>query len=257
MTIYDFSSLSKKVALVTGAGRGIGKSIALGFAGAGCDVAAVSRTSSEIEETCTAVRELGANGLPLICDVSNVEQVRQTVERVLTEFGRIDILVNNAGISPFVSPIEAIKEHGWNKILQTNLNSVFFFTQEVGRHMISRKQGKVINMTSLGGVVGLPGQAAYCVSKAGVIMLTKMFALEWGKYGICVNALGPGIVETRLTEKFLQDQEIVQDRLSRIPLNRFAVPDEMVGAALFLASDLSSYLTGQTIFIDGGRLAGV
>ncbi|MBW2345511.1 MAG: SDR family oxidoreductase [Deltaproteobacteria bacterium] len=250
-------SLSNKVALITGAGRGIGKSIALGFAAAGANVVAISRTISEIEQTCEAVKACNVKGLPLVCDVGNAIEVRETVKRALVEFGQIDVLVNNAGISPFVVPIENIREDGWNRVINVNLNSVFLFTQEVGRQMIVRQKGKVINMTSIGGVVGLQGQAAYCVSKAGIIMLTKMFALEWGKYQINVNALGPGIVETQLTEKFRQDRDIVQDRLKRIPLNRFAAPDEMVGAALFLASDLSNYMTGQTIFIDGGRLTGV
>lgn len=250
-------SLSNNVAIVTGAGRGIGKSIALGFAEAGVNVIAISRTSSEIEQTCEAVQAFGVKGLPLTCDVGNALEVEETVKRALAEFGQIDILVNNAGISPFVVPIEDIREDGWNKVIHTNLNSMFFFTQQVGRQMIERRKGKVINMTSIGGVVGLPGQAAYCVSKAGIIMLTKMFALEWGKYNINVNALGPGMVETRLNEQLRQDKNIVQEVLKKIPLNRFAAADEMVGAALFLASELSSYMTGQTIFIDGGRLAGV
>jgi NAD(P)-dependent dehydrogenase (short-subunit alcohol dehydrogenase family) len=247
-------SLSDRVALITGAGRGIGKSIALGFAEAGCHVIAVSRTRPEIEATCEAARALGVRGLPLSCDVSVPVQVKDTVKRALSEFDRIDILVNNAGISPFVAPIEDIREEGWNKVIHTNLNSVFFFTQEVGRQMIERRKGKVINLTSTGGVAAIAGQAAYCVSKAGIIMLTKMFALEWGKYDIQVNALGPGMVETSLTQKMLKEEDAVQDRLRRIPLNRFAAAEEMVGAALFLASDLSNYMTGQTLFVDGGRL---
>jgi gluconate 5-dehydrogenase/2-deoxy-D-gluconate 3-dehydrogenase len=249
-------SLSNKVALITGAGRGIGKSIALAFAEAGANVVAVSRTLPEIEETCREIKGHGVKGVPLVCDVSKVNDIKKTIVKAVAEFGQIDILVNNAGTSPFVVPIEEIREDGWNRIIDTNLKGVFFFTQEVGKDMIERQQGKVINMTSIGGVVGFPGQAVYCVSKAGIIMMTKMFALEWGKYNINVNALGPGMVETRLTEKLRQNENYTKDRLKRIPLNRFAKPEEMVGAALFLASDLSNYMTGQTIFIDGGRLTG-
>jgi NAD(P)-dependent dehydrogenase (short-subunit alcohol dehydrogenase family) len=249
-------SLSNKVALITGAGRGIGKSIALAFAEAGANVVVISRTLSELEETCKKIESFGAKGIALVCDVSRVIDIRKTIMTALAEFGGIDILVNNAGISPFVVPIEEIREDGWDKVIDTNLKGIFFFTQEVGKHMIKRRQGKVINIASIGGVVGFPGQTPYCVSKAGIIMLTKMFALEWGKYNINVNALAPGMVETRLTEKLRQNEDYTKDRLKRIPLNRFAKPDEMVGAALFLASDLSNYMTGQTIFIDGGRLIG-
>jgi len=248
--------LTDKVALVTGAGRGIGKSIALGFAEAGANVAVISRTLSEIEETCKEIESFGAKGIGLVCDVSKVTDIRKMVMMVLAKFDKIDILVNNAGISPFVVPIEEVREDGWDKVINTNLKGIFFLTQEVGKHMIKRRQGKVINIASIGGIVGFPGQAPYCISKAGIIMLTKMFALEWGKYNINVNALAPGMVETRLTEKLRQDENYTKDRLKRIPLNRFAKPEEMVGAALFLASDFSNYMTGQTIFIDGGRLIG-
>ncbi len=192
--------------------------------------------------------------MPVITDVSKVDQVKNLVKKSLKEFGKIDILVNNAGISSFFVPIEDLREDGWDKIIDNNLKSVFLCTQEIGKEMIKQRRGKIINMTSIGGVVGFPGQAAYCVSKAGIIMLTKMFALEWGKYNINVNAIGPGMVETQLTEKYRKNEELVTERLKRTPLGRFAKPWDLVGGALFLASDLSDYMTGQTIFIDGGRL---
>lgn len=249
-------SLSNKVALVTGAGRGIGKSIALGLAKAGADVVLTSRTLSEVEITADEIKKIGRKALPIVCDVGKSTDVRRLAQTAMDEFGQVDILVNNAGISPFVVPIEDLRENGWDKIIDINLKGVFICSQEIGRDMIRRHSGKIINLTSIGGVVGLPGQAAYCVSKAGIIMLTKMFAMEWGKYNINVNGIGPGMVETKLTEKYLDNQELVRNRMESTPLRRFAKPIDIVGGALFLASDLSDYITGQIIFIDGGRLVG-
>ncbi|MCK9363616.1 MAG: glucose 1-dehydrogenase [Syntrophales bacterium] len=247
-------SLSNKIAMVTGAGRGIGKSIALGFAEAGADVVLTSRTLSEIETTADEIKKIGRKALPIVCDVGKSTEVKNLARAAIDEFGQVDILVNNAGISPFVVPIEDLGENGWDKILNINLKGVFLCSQEIGRDMIKRHSGKIINMTSIGGVVGFPGQVAYCVSKAGIIMLTKMFAKEWGKYNINVNGIGPGMVETKLTEKYRDNQELVKNRIESTPLRRFAKPMDIVGGALFLASDLSDYMTGQTIFIDGGRL---
>lgn len=247
-------SLTDKIALVTGGGRGIGKAIAIALAEAGADVAITSRTMSQLEETSQEIIKAGRKGFPIEADVGKSDQVRGLVQKAIKEFGKIDILVNNAGISPYIIPIESIREDGWDKVINTNLKGVFICTQEVGKDMIKRKQGKIINITSFGGVVGFPGQAAYSVSKAGVIMLTKMFALEWGKYNINVNALGPGLIETQLTEKLRQSPELLADRLKRTPLGRLGKPWDLAGGVLFLASNLSDYMTGQTIFIDGGRL---
>jgi NAD(P)-dependent dehydrogenase (short-subunit alcohol dehydrogenase family) len=247
-------SLVGRVALITGGGRGIGKAIAVAFAQAGADIVVTSRTLSQLEETSEKILKIGRRALPVITDVSKSDQVKNLIEKLLKEFGRIDILVNNAGISPFTVPIEDLREDGWDKIINTNLKGIFLCTQTAGREMIKQKQGRIINMTSIGGIVGFPGQAAYCVSKAGIIMLTKMFALEWGKYNINVNAIGPGMVETELTEKYLENKDLVAERLKRTPLGRFSKPWDIVGGALFLASNLSDYMTGQTLFIDGGRL---
>lgn len=249
-------SLSNKVAVVTGAGRGIGKSIAIGLAKAGADVVLTSRTLSEIEITADEIKKSGRKALPIACDVGKSTDVRRLAQAAIGEFGQVDILVNNAGISPFVVPIEDLRESGWDKIIDINLKGVFMCSQEIGRDMIKRHSGKIINLTSIGGVIGFPGQAAYCVSKAGIIMLTKMFALEWGKYNINVNGIGPGMVETKLTETYLDNKELAKNRMESTPLRRFAKPIDIVGGALFLASDLSDYITGQIIFIDGGRLAG-
>ena len=247
-------SLAGRVALITGGGRGIGKAIAIAFAQSGADIVLTSRTLSQLEETSGEILKIGRKALPVITDVSKSDQVKTLIEKLLKEFGRIDILVNNAGISPFTVPIEDLREDGWDKIINTNLKGIFLCTQTAGREMIKQKQGKIINMTSIGGVVGFPGQAAYCVSKAGIIMVTKMFALEWGKYNINVNAIGPGMVETQLTKKYLENKDLVTERLKRTPLGRFSQPWDIVGGALFLASSLSNYMTGQTLFIDGGRL---
>jgi NAD(P)-dependent dehydrogenase (short-subunit alcohol dehydrogenase family) len=247
-------SLKGKVAVVTGAGRGIGKSISLGFARAGASVVTASRTMAEIRETCAEIKSLGAEGYPVTCDIGKSGDIENLVREALGVFSQIDILVNNAGLSPIVIAAENLRDDGWNKVINTNLTGTFMCTREVGKHMIARKTGKIINITSVLGVIASAGQIAYCVSKAGLIMLTRMFAVEWAKYNISVNALGPGMVETRLTEALRKNEKLVQDRISRTPIGRFAKPEDMVGAAIFLASDLSAYMTGQTLFIDGGRL---
>jgi NAD(P)-dependent dehydrogenase (short-subunit alcohol dehydrogenase family) len=173
----------------------------------------------------------------------------------MDEFGRIDVLVNNSGISPIWKRAEDTDRDAWDRIIATNLTGTFLCSQAVGRVMIQQRSGRIINMTSVGGEVALPRLVAYCASKSGIIMLTKVLAAEWAGHNILVNAIGPAFVETDFTAGLRENERIYSDLKSKNLLQRFARPDEVVGAAIFLASDESSYITGQTIFIDGGWLA--
>lgn len=247
--------LGGKVSLVTGASRGIGRAIALGLADAGSDVVVSSRTLPALEEVAAIIRGKGRRSLAVAADVTKQEQVERMVESALGEFGRIDILVNNAGISPVLVRAEEMTRPQWDEIIETNLTGCFLCAQAVGRVMIKQKRGKIINVTSILGTVANIRLLAYCASKAGVTALTRVLALEWAQHNVRVNAIGPGWVETDLTKGMRESQVIRSDLLGKIPVGRFATPEEMVGAAIFLASDESDYMTGETLFIDGGCLA--
>lgn len=247
--------LSDKVSVVTGASRGIGRAIALGLAEAGSDVVVSSRTLSALEEVATAIRGVGRKSLAIASDVTCQEDVGRMVDSTLREFGRIDILVNNAGISPVLARAEELTKAQWDEIIETNLTGCFLCAQAVGRAMIKQKRGKIINMTSILARVANLRLAAYAASKAGVMALTKVLAVEWARHNVQVNAIGPGWVETDLTKGMRGSRVIYGDLLGKIPMGRFATPQEMVGAAIFLASDESNYITGETVFVDGGCLA--
>lgn len=247
--------LVNKVAIVTGAGRGIGKAIALALAKEGADLVVVSRTPSEFMETAKEVEVLGRQALTLKVDVSKKEDVDSMVNLTMQKFGKIDVLVNNAGAS-MVRPSEELSEEDWDKTIAVNLKGVFLCSQAVGRIMIKQKMGKIINISSMAGKIGLPMRAAYCAAKAGVIALTKVLAVEWAKYSININAIAPSIVKTSiiadLIRRGLANEE---DLIRRTPMRRLATPEEVADLAVFLVSDASKYITGQTIFIDGGWLA--
>ena len=201
--------------------------------------------------------ELGRKGkkaVALRLDVTSVDSVNQVVAQVVKQFGRIDILVNNAGISPIWKRAEDTDKEAWDQIIATNLTGAFLCAQAVGKEMIKQKSGKIINMTSVGGKVALPRLVAYCASKAGIISLTQVLAAEWAQHNILVNAIGPSYVETEFTAGLRGNQRIYDDLKNKNLLKRFAQPEEVVGAAIFLASDESNYITGQTIFVDGGWL---
>jgi NAD(P)-dependent dehydrogenase (short-subunit alcohol dehydrogenase family) len=244
-------SLEGKVALVTGAGRGIGKALALGLAQDGADLVCLSRTESEVAATAAACRELGRRAMAVTADITRKEQVEAAVAAALDQMGRIDILVNNAGMN-IRTPALDLPEKDWDTVVDTNLKGPFLVAQTVGQHMCRAGGGRIINIASVGGGVALRTGVAYGSSKAGLIHMTRVLALEWAKFGVTVNAIGPWYFKTSLTEKVLADPQYLAEILARTPLKRVGELEELVGPVVFLASDASSYVTGQCLYVDGG-----
>jgi len=251
----DLFPLGGKTAIVTGASRGIGEAIAKGYAKAGADLVLVSRNRTALEQVAGEVRGLGRKALVVAADIGVPEEIERAVDEASRLFSQIDILVNNAGISPVLKRADQLTLGEWNEILRVNLTGTFLFCQAVGKLMIRQGRGKIINMVSVGGVVGFPRQAGYCAAKGGILQLTKVLALDWARFNIQVNAIGPSYFETDLTQGMRESKVISENLLRRTPMGRFGKPEEVVGAALYLASDGSSYVTGQTLFVDGGWLA--
>ena len=252
---YPQFTLSGQVALVTGAARGLGRAISLALAHAGADLALGLRDVEADSGSVSEIRKMGRKALPLQMDMRRMEQIFSAVEETAREFGRIDILVNNAGIAP-ENPAESVREEDFDATLDVNLKGTFFASQAVGRLMIQQKSGKIINMSSQAGFVALPTESIYCMTKAGIAHLTKCLAVEWGKYGITVNAVAPTFIRTPGTEGALSDVAFRADTLERIAaLHRIGEPMEVAGAVVFLASPAASLITGETILIDGGWTA--
>ena len=264
-------SLERKVAIVTGAGRGIGRAISLTLAEAGADIVAVARTVQQIEETAEQVRQAGRKCLAIPTDVTRAEQVEQMVERTVSELGKVDIFVNNAGrfiMKPLVpmpdlkSPLSEIipnfdtptSEEEWHLLMDTNVTGAFMCIKAVGTHMIRQKKGKIIIITSMDVAKAFAYHAAYSATKGALTVLARALALEWARYNININAIGPGNIRTELSE-FGYANEILRERMMRdTPLRRFLQPREVGLVAVFLASEASDYITGQTIYLDGGIL---
>ena len=249
----DEFSLKGKVALVTGGSRGIGKAIAIGLANAGADVALASRKLPDLEEVAKEIKGTGRKSLAVAAHVGKLEEINNLVSKVKGEFGRIDILVNNAGTNPTMAAAIDIEERAWDSIMNLNLKGLFFLSQAVARVMKEQGGGKIINVASVAGITPdiLP---VYSISKAGVIMATKVMAQQWAQYNIRVNAIAPGLTRTRFSEALWSNPAIEQAVMDRTPLRRVAEPDEMVGAVIFLASDASSYVTGHILVVDGGAV---
>lgn len=243
--------LHNKVALVTGAGRGIGRALAIGLAEAGADLVLCSRTEEDLVKVADEIKSIGQKALAIPTDVTNREEVQATIKKAAKEFGKIDILVNNAGMN-IRTPAIDVTDDEWSKIMDTNLKSAFMFSQEIAPLMKEEGFGRIINISSVAGERALRTGVVYAATKAGMIQMTKVTALEWGKYGINVNSVGPWYFRTPLTEKLLSDEAYLNDILSRTPLNRVGELQELVGPVVFLASDAGNYVTGQTLFVDGG-----
>jgi NAD(P)-dependent dehydrogenase (short-subunit alcohol dehydrogenase family) len=250
----DLFSLKGKVAIVTGAGRGLGQAMAIAMAEAGSDVAAADIIS--VDDTVNRIKKAGRKARAYKVDVGSKDSVDQLAAQVTKEFGRIDILVNNAGILR-TGIAEDLSLDDWNAVLKVNLTGPFLCAQAVGRQMIAQKEGRIINISSVAGLLGSPTSAAYCASKAGVLLLTKTLALEWAKYNVLVNAICPGIFATDMTNAMIDDPQWQQVIKMRVPLGRYAKPEELGGAVVFLASQAAGYITGSAFVIDGGWTAGL
>ena len=244
-------NLTGKIAIVTGAGQGIGKAIGLRLANAGADVAILDLNLSSAEEVTKEIEKIGQRAIPIQADVSKSSDVNAAVDNVLSEFGRVDILVNNAGIAGRTLPLTDLEESDWNAVLGVNLTGVFLCCKAVIRKMIEKDYGRIVNVASIAGKEGNPTMIPYSVSKAGVICLTKALAKEVTDYNIRVNAVSPAVIETPIMDGMAQTT--IDYMVSKIPLGRIGKPEEVAAVVNFLASDEVSFVTGQCYDVSGGR----
>ena len=254
MSIERFS-LAGKVALVTGASRGIGRGIALGFAEAGADVAVAARSADDIETLAKEIDALGRKAVAVTADVTKRDDIETMIERTVEELGGLDVLVNNAGGTRFMSPVVGLRPDGWTKAIALNLDSVFHATQLAAQKMVERGGGSIIQISSVAGIEGAEGLSYYSAAKGGVRLFTQAVAKELAQSGVRVNSIAPGWIATALNELVRADEGAHEFAVSMIPMGRFGEVDEIVGAAIFLASDAASFVTGTTIVVDGGQTA--
>ena len=246
--------LSSKIAVVIGGTSGIGRTLALGLAQAGADVVATGRREELVRAVAEEIRATGRKSLVVAADVSNRASIEAFHSGVLAEFGQVDILVNCAGITKRTPSVD-VSESEWNGVMETNLTGTVRACQIFGRKMIERKYGRIVNVASVASGRGFFEVAAYAASKAGVVSLTKTLAVEWAKYGVCVNALAPGVFRTDINKALLDGTPRGEEFLIRTPMHRFGKLEELVGATVFLASDSASFVTGHVLVVDGGFLA--
>ena len=258
--ILDRMRLDGKVALVTGGSQGLGLGAAQALAEAGADVAIAARSEDRLAEAAARIEARGRRALPVPVDLSDVRAAMATVDRTVATLGRLDILVT-AAATQLRKPILQVTPDDWEHLVAVNLRAVYFMCQHAARHMLQRDQpdnngarGKIINVASLTAVGAWPNVSVYGSTKGGVVQMTKAMALEWGPLGICANAIGPGTFRTELTQSLYDDPERAERIVSRIPLGRPGLPDDVAGAVVYLASPASDYVTGQVLWIDGGWL---
>lgn len=250
--MMDLFDLTGQVAIVVGGSGGIGRAQAIGLAQAGADVVVAARRLEPLQEVVKEIEALGRRAMAVSVDVVDEASVQGMVDKVLEEFPKIDILVNSHGIA-IRKPAETFPIEEWQQVIDINVRGLFLCCQKVGQVMIRQRRGKIINMSSVRGRYGLPANyTAYCASKGAVDTLTRTLACEWAKYNILVNAIAPTIVETELTRPALSDPSFAQMMKSRIPLGRWALPEDIVGATIFFASKASDFITGQILYVDGG-----
>jgi NAD(P)-dependent dehydrogenase (short-subunit alcohol dehydrogenase family) len=252
----DRFNLHDRIAVVTGGSRGIGKAIALAFGEAGAKVVVAARKMPLLTEVADEVKATGGEALAVKCDLSKDTDLFNLIEKTVETFGRIDILINNAGISPFLAKSEEVTKEMFQEVIQVNLLAPFLLCREAGKIMMKNNWGRIINIASVGGMVGFQRQIAYSATKGALIQMTRVLAIEWSqKYNITVNAIAPAYVATDLTEGVRASKRISENLLQRTPMRRFGETEEIVTAALYLASEYSSYTTGTTLTVDGGWMA--
>lgn len=256
-SFLDKFRLPGKTALVTGGSRGIGRAIALGLAEAGADVVLASRKLPDLESVAQEISQMGRKALPVSTNMRNLSDIDNLVSKSADEFGHIDILVNNAGTNVTFGSVFDVDEKAWDITMGLNLKGYFFLSQAIGKIMRQKGGGSIINVGSIDGIRPRVGAGVYSISKAGIIMLTQVLAEEWGQHNIRVNAVAPGIIRTRFSEALWGNPVIRESTEDSTALGRIAEPEEIVDAALFLASEASSYMTGQTIVLDGGHFSSI
>ncbi len=256
MNTLSLFNLKGKTALITGSGSGIGYALAEGLAGAGAKIILNGRNLSKLTEAEEKLKQQGAQVTKLAFDVTIHEEVKSAVEKYTAAEGKIDILINNAGINIRENFVD-FKENEWKKVLDININGAMIVSQAVAPEMIKNNAGKIINICSMQSELGRPSIVPYAVSKGGIKMLTKALCTEWAKYNIQVNGIGPGYFETELTQPLKDDPEFDQWLRNRTPANRWGQPEELIGAAVFLASEAGNYVNGHILYVDGGLLASV
>lgn len=248
--------LKDKVAIVTGGSRGIGKATAELLSQYGAKIVIADILEEDSASTANEIAKNGGEAIAVKTDVSSKNDVDNLVNTTISKFGKIDILINNAGIYR-ATPTESLSEEEWERVLDINLKGYFLCAQAAGREMIKQKYGRVVNIASVAGLGGFSNSAAYCASKAAIILLTKTLAIDWAKYNIRVNAICPGIIKTPMTDPLMKDDSFQGMIKQRVPLSREGMPEEIGAGVLFLVSDASSYMTGHAMVIDGGWTAGI
>ncbi|HUC23245.1 MAG TPA: SDR family NAD(P)-dependent oxidoreductase [Streptosporangiaceae bacterium] len=250
MSVFD---LTGKKAFVTGASRGIGRVIAVALADAGADVALVARSADGLAETAEGVEAAGRKAIVIPADVTSYDAVAESVTAAIDQLGEVDVVVNNAGGSNFMVPFRDLRLPGWDKLLRLNLTSAVYVCHAFAPHLLDRGQGSVINVASVAGIAASPLMSPYGAAKAGLISLTQSLASEWGEAGVRVNALCPGWTATDLNRTLWEDPAVGPATVASTAMKRWAAPEEMAGPAVFLASNASSFMTGQTLVVDGGQ----
>jgi len=253
--VLDRFRLDGKVALITGGARGLGRTMAAALAEAGADIALAGRSKDTCQQAAEGIASTsGRKTLAFAADVTKIADVERLADDVEREFGKVDILVNNAGIN-IRGPIQQLTEADWDAVIDTNLKGPFLCARAIGPRMVSRGWGRVINLGSVLGVIALPGRAPYASSKAGIINLTRVLALEWAGTGVTANAICPGAFATEMNRSLLDDPVKYKEFVAQIPMGRWGELEELAGAVVFLASDAASYVTGTPLFVDGGWIA--
>jgi NAD(P)-dependent dehydrogenase (short-subunit alcohol dehydrogenase family) len=252
---FDYKGLfdlSGRAAVVTGASGGIGKAIALALAAHGAEVLAAGRNPEKTREAASQAAALGRRAVPFILEITSRQSAEDMAEAAVREFGRIDILVNSAGMN-IRKEVLAIAEEDWEQVLGTNLKGVLHCCQAVGKRMVQQRHGKIVNVASISSFLGHPARGAYAASKGGLVQLTRVMATEWAPYHVNVNAVSPAAVDTPFIAGLKKDRQKLDRELERIPLGRIGTPEDVAGAVVFLVSRAADFITGQNLFIDGGR----